>query len=241
MNKTQIKCLLALICFSGPLCAADTLKVLKTIPHSGYSEGLEFHDGFLWHAKPKEIVKIDPKDGSILEKFTPGSEYSESLTWFQGHLFNVSFSDDGLYRGKMKGGKLTFERATNVPEVHAWGLTHDGKHLVMTGNYSKKLYFLDPKTLKLARTIETPVSDIEDLAWDGVGFWSSSFTSHRGSIFRIDPKTGAVNKIFALPNPDECPVIDGIAFDGKNLWVTGKHCIHLYYIERPSERVITGK
>lgn len=217
----------------------NTLKVLRTIPHSGYSEGLDFHDGFLWHALPKMLLKIDPKDGSVLEQFQPASEYSESLTWFQGALWNVSFSDNGIYRGKAKGKGFQFEKIGTVPQVHAWGITHDGKNLIVTGDYSHQLFFLDPKKGKLVRTLDTDGKNLEDLAWDGVGIWTSSFTQNPGQIFRIHPKTGKRSPLFSLPDRGACPVIDGIAFDGKNLWVTGKHCPSLYYIERPSEPLLT--
>src|SRR5688572_14833185 len=92
-------------CLCQPL-VADPLEVIRTIPHTGYSEGLDYADGFLWHALPKEIVKIDPKDGTVVEKFKPGSEYSESVVWIGKTLFNVSFSDNGIYAGLMANGKL---------------------------------------------------------------------------------------------------------------------------------------
>ncbi len=220
---------------------ADTLEIIRQIPHSGYSEGLDWKDGYLWHALPKEIVKIDPKDGAVLARFAPSTTYSESLKWQGKKLWNVSYSDNGIYEGTLEGKELKFTRKGNVPEDHAWGLEFDGKHLVMTGNYSKVIYFLDPKTMKLARQIETPVKDVEDLAWDGVGFWASSYTEHKGTIFRIDPKTGNISRLFALPNPEACPVVDGLAFDGKDLWLTGKHCTSIYQIRRPSERLLSSE
>lgn len=214
---------------------AEKLEILRKIPHTGYSEGLDYHEGFLWHALPKEIVKIDPKDGTIVDKFKPGSEYSESVVWIAGKLFNVSFSDNGIYVGGLVNGKLNFERKGTTPEIHSWGLTYDGKHLIMTGNYSDTLYYYDPKTLKKVRELKTNKADLEDLAWDGKGIWTSSFTTDKGSIFRIDPKTGKAGKTYALPSVDDCPIIDGIAYDGKNLWITGKNCLSLYYVNLPKD------
>jgi glutamine cyclotransferase len=211
----------------------NTLTLVRAIPHSGYSEGLDYSQGFLWNALPKAILKIDPKDGSVVSRFVPATEYSESLVWVAGMLWNVSFSDNGLYRGSLEAGKMVFSKAGTVPEVHAWGLEHDGKHLVVTGNYSSKLYFLNPRTGKLERTLETQGKDLEDLAWDGTGFWSSSFTTHRGKIFRIDPKTGSVGPLYALPDKENCPIIDGIAYDGKHLWITGKECPQIYCVTTP--------
>ncbi len=229
---------LSLVCLAGH---ADPLEIVRQIPHSGYSEGLDWKDGFLWHALPKEIVKIDPKNGEVLARFTPGSSYSESLKWQAGKLWNVSYSDNGIYEGTLVGKELKFTKKGTTPEEHAWGLEFDGTNLVMTGNYSNKLYFLNPKTMAVVRTLETPLKDIEDLAWDGVGFWASSYTEHKATIFRIDPKSGTLSKFFTLPNLESCPVIDGLAYDGQNLWLTGKHCTSIYEVKRPSERQLSSE
>lgn len=211
----------------------NTLELIRKIPHSGYSEGLEYEKGFLWNALPKEIRKINPSDGSVVQTISPATEYSEGITWLDGVLWNVSFSNNGIYSGKIEGSRSQFQRRGSVPEVHAWGLAHDGKTLIFTGDYSSKLYFMDPKTQKVTKTLVTNERDLEDLAWDGKWIWSSSFTQNPGKIFRIHPKTGKVNGYFSLPNPQECPIIDGIAFDGKGLWVTGKECVSIYYFKLP--------
>ncbi len=212
--------------------SAKPLEVIRTIPHTGYSEGLDYSEGFLWHALPKEILKIDPKDGSIVARFKPGSEYSESLKWWNGKLYNLSFSDNGIYVAKVANGQLPFERKGEAPEKHAWGAEVIGSHLVVTGDFSKKLYFLD-ESLKLVKTLETEAKDIEDLAYDGKYIWASSFTDPKGKIFRIDPKTGKAGPFYELPHPEECPIIDGLTFDGKNFWLTGKNCLSIYYIKKP--------
>lgn len=237
LRYTVLLLVFAVAPFAG---AAEKLKVLRTVPHSGYSEGLDWHEGFLWHALPKETVKIDPKDGTVVARFAPSTEYNESLVWFKGVPYQVSFHDDGIYRGKLANGQLEWTRVGKTPEVHAWGSTHDGKHVILTGNYSKKLYFFDAKDWKVVRTIETPVADLEDLAWDGQRIWSSSFTQYPGTIFPIDPKTGAVTSFYELPEPAECPVIDGLAWDGEALWLTGKQCANIYRVERPSGRALSS-
>jgi glutamine cyclotransferase len=213
--------------------AVTPLKILRTIPHTGYSEGLDYADGYLWNAVPKEIRKIDPADGTVLSRYTPPTAHSEGIAWWRGELWNLSFSDNGIYRAKPRGGKMEFKKVGKTPELHGWGLTHDGKHLLMTGNFSKKIYFVDPKTFKVARTIEASVTALEDLAWDGRWIWTSSFTERRGQIFRVDPKTGKIAAFYSLPDPESCPVIDGIAYDGRGLWITGKECPALFYAEKP--------
>lgn len=212
---------------------SQTLEIINKIPHTGYSEGLDFHGGYLWHALPKQIVKIDPKDGSILEKYSPATDYSESIKWVNGQLWNLSFSTEGLYRGELKNKKLIFSKITNVPEPRGWGIEKVGDLIAVTGNFSNKIYFFDPKTEKWTRTVTTQVTDLEDLAWDGKRLWTSSFSTNSGKVFPIDPQTGKTGLFYELPEKDFCPIIDGIAYDGKTLWITGKECPSIYQVKLP--------
>lgn len=206
------------------------LTSVKKIPFSGYSEGIDFHGGYLWSALPNVMRKIDPKSGEVLETFAPPTSYSESLTWWGKELWNVSYADNGIYRGQPGAMK----RVGSTPEVHAWGIAHDGKSLILTGDHgSNKLYFINPKSLKTERILTVEVSDLEDLAWDGKGIWTSSFTAHRGKIFRVDAKSGKIQGVFDIPEPEMCPVVDGIAVEGEFLWIVGKHCPSIYKVKNP--------
>jgi len=235
----MLRILSVLLFFAFNVQAVETLKVLRKIPHSGYSEGLDFHQGYLWHALPKEILKIDPINGNVVKRFKPATEYSESLVWINEELWNVSFSDNGIYSGTAVNDVFKFKKRGTVPEKHAWGIIHTGKQLVVTGNYSHMLYFLNPETFKVDRKVQVSIKDLEDLAWDGERIWASSFTQHKGEVFSINPKNGKIDGFYKLPNVNECPVIDGIAYDGKNLWITGKHCTSIYYVKKPVLRVLS--
>ncbi len=212
---------------------SQSLELIKVIPYSGYSEGLDYYHNFLWNALPNEIKKIDPKNGEIVGRFKPATEYSESIMWFKGLFWNLSFSDNGIYKGNIKKNKIEFKKVGITPEAHGWGITNDGINLIITGHYSSNIYFINPKTFKIERRIKAEVKDIEDLAWDGENIWTSSFTSYRGQIFRLNPQNGKITGIFSLPDKESCPVIDGIAFDGRNLWISGKYCPSIYCVKLP--------
>jgi len=233
LHFVKMKKLTWLILFAASYLHAETAEVIRKIPHTGYSEGLDFHEGFLWHALPKEILKIDPADGAVVARFKPPTDHSESLHWWKGKLYHLSFSDNGIYVGGVANNQLALKKMGTVPEDHGWGIVSIGSQIVTTGNFSSKLYFFD-SNLKLVRTLTTDAKDIEDLAWDGSKIWASSFTLDRGKIFPIDPKTGKTGTKYLIPGADDdCPVIDGIAYDGKNFWVTGKNCLSIYYVKHP--------
>jgi glutamine cyclotransferase len=210
------------------------LELVRKIPFSGYSEGIDFAGSYLWSATPQQIRKINPATGEIMAFYPPATSYSESIVWWSDFLWTVSYADNGIYKAPLKGGKFAFSRVSTTPEVHAWGLAQDGKHLLMTGDHaSNKIYFMNPKTLKIEKTLQVPVKDLEDLAWDGKGIWSSSFTEYKGKIFRINPKTGKLDGIFEIPEPEMCPIVDGIATQDNLLWITGKNCPSIYLVKNP--------
>lgn len=217
----------------GPI-PSGSLVADKKIPYSGYSEGLDFEGGFIWSAIPKSIRKIDPTNGSILAEMAPATGYSESVAWWKKDFWNVSYENDGIYKGRLEGNKFSFTRVGTTPEKHAWGIAHDGKQLILTGDHgSRTLYFLNPQTLKVERKITVEFPDLEDLAWDGKGIWTSSFSTQRGKIFRVDPKDGKIQGVYYTPEPEMCPVVDGIAVEGAYLWITGKNCPSIYRVKNP--------
>lgn len=249
MKRTLI-CLITSIGFSAVAETPTKLELIRKIPHSGYSEGLDFHQGYLWNPITRKtqvvqfngsseekresiIMKIDPQDGTVLNRFIGPTKESESIKWIKGVPVHVSFTDNGIYAGQMVDGDLRFKRVGTTPEDHAWGLEYDGRDLIMTGNYSEYLYFFDPKTYKKRRQLKTEMRDIEDLAWDGKRMWASSFTQKQSQIFPIDLKTGKVGPFYLIPEPELCPVVDGLAYDGKGLWITGKECPAIWYVKLP--------
>lgn len=210
------------------------LEIVDRIPRSGWSEGIDIVDGRIWHAWPSTIRELD-MEGNVLSEHEPPSSYSESLTWFRGRLWNLSYHNPNLYAGRLVDGVISFEIVGTVPGVAGWGITHNGTELITTGNGSTDLHFFDGETVSLLRTVTTPVDDLEDLAWDGRYIWASSYSEYPGQVFRLDPTTGAVVDVHSLPDPEECSIVDGIAIDAGRLFVTGKRCPFIYVAPLPPE------
>lgn len=211
------------------------LTLIRRLPHAGWSEGLDVHGRELWHSFPGSIKVYDKETGDELRELASSpSTYNESLAWRDGELWNVSYDDSNVYVGRPAAeGELDWHIAGTTPEVHGWGITHDPDHVIVTGNGSPFLYFLDPQTAGLVKTVTTPVDDLEDLAWDRGAIWASSYSEYPGQFFRIDPSTGAIVDVHSLPGAGECSIVDGIAVDGTSLYVTGKHCPWVYVFEMP--------
>ena len=201
------------------------LEWVETLPSEGWSEGLDWHEDVLWQAFPHSIREKDPQTGEVTVTHAPPSDYSESVAWKPSDLFNVSFATNKIYRGRKTESGFGWQVIGEVPEVHAWGIAHDGTSLIVTGNGTPFLYWLDPDDGTLLRTVTTPVDDLEDIAWFAGQVWASSYSEYPGQFFRIDPATGAIAHVYELPDPSACDIVDGIAFDTRSrLYVTGKDC-----------------
>src|SRR5690606_6944454 len=78
--------------------------------------------------------------------------------------------------------------------TEGWGLTHDGKHLIMSDG-SSTLTFLDPETYKPVRQIEVtsskgPVKNLNELEYIKGEIYANIWLTDY--IVRIDPQTGKV-------------------------------------------------
>lgn len=120
-----------------------------------------------------------------------------------------------------------------------WGLTSDGKELILSDG-TKNLYFINPANpSKVLRTIAV-ASDTE--GYDKL----NELEYHNGSIYanvwqkpiilKINPANGEVIGIIDLTNiakqntTGDDDVLNGIAFKGENMLVTGKNWSRIYEI-----------
>ena len=104
-----------------------------------------------------------------------------------------------------------------------WGLASDAKGGLVLSDGSDTLFFLDPRTYSVIRTVKVtdagrPVRELNELEWIEGEIWSNVWQTDR--IARINPKTGAVNAWvdFTLlwPRARRTPpadVLNGIAYD----------------------------
>lgn len=121
-----------------------------------------------------------------------------------------------------------------------WGLTYDGKHLIVSDG-SKNIYFLSPEnTKKIVKTISvagnTEVYDrINELEYhDGfiyANLWQKPY------VLKINPENGEVvgkidfSEFYKKHTKGEDDVLNGIAFKGENMLVTGKNWDKIYEVK----------
>ena len=126
--------------------------------------------------------------------------------------------------------------------TEGWGITHDGKSLIMSDG-SSTLRFLDPETFEEIGRIEVrdkngPVTRLNELEYVQGEIYANVWQTDR--IARIAPDTGEVIgwiDLAGLLSPEDrsepVDVLNGIAYDSDTdrLFVTGKLWPRLFEIE----------
>jgi glutaminyl-peptide cyclotransferase len=232
--------------FAAPVQAQSPGYVLvDTFPHDpeAFTQGLDFHRGRLFETTgspaddPSSLREVDLESGEVDRQIEiPLRHFGEGMTVIGDRLWWITWQSEVAFVHDPD----TFERRRTVDyEGEGWGLTHNGKRLVMS-NGTPELVFRHPKTFEITRRVEVtdegaPVDDLNELEWvDGEIFanvWLEDV------IARIDPRSGEVTDwidVSALKAMEpEGEVTNGIAYLKKTdrLFVTGKYWANLYEIE----------
>lgn len=232
--------------------------VTARYPHdrAAFTEGLQYLGGGLLLESTGEIGasgvrRVDLKSGRVLAQVpTPiASAFGEGvsvlggvayhLTWQTGVAFALdaaTLREIGRYRYQGEG----------------WGLTHDGRSLIMSDG-SSTLFWRDPRTFAITRTLRVtdqgqPVRNLNELEYVQGNIYANVWLTDR--IARIDPKTGRVTAwldVQALTQAasadaarsghpltfDDVP--NGIAFvpERGTLLLTGKRWPSVYEVKVP--------
>lgn len=212
-------------------------QIVSTRPHDVecYTQGLEFHDGRLFESSggygKSNLREVDPATGKVLRKrpIAP-TLFAEGITILNNELWVLTWKENIAH--VLDPETFRFLRSHSY-QGEGWGLTNDGKHLIMSDGTST-IKFIDPKDFSIVRTIDVtragnPVEQLNELEMVNGEIFANIYTS--GEIVRISPETGRVTGSLdlsslraKLPKPHNADVLNGIALDpaSGNLLVTGK-------------------
>jgi len=238
--------------FPDPVPAASpraapvwTFKIVNTYPHDpqAFTQGLVFEDGILYESTGllgrSSVRRVDLKTGAVLQLHRlPAQLFGEGLTVFGDRLIQLTWQTGVGFVYDKRSFRLLEEFRY---QGEGWGLTHDGKRLIMSDG-TATLRFLHPETYGEVGRITVfdengPVAGLNELEFVRGEVYANVWPSSR--IIRIDPASGRIRAWLDLDallhrnaafNPDA--VLNGIAYDprGDRLFVTGKLWAHLYEI-----------
>ena len=221
-------------------------KVVNSYNHdpSAFTQGLIFRNGFLYESTglygKSTLRKVDLTTGKVLKKIKLSKNYfGEGITEFDNKIYQLTWKSRIGFIYDPEDFEIIGE--FSYP-TDGWGLTNNGKHLILS-NGSPTLFFLDPKTFKIAKKIRVidnndPVYNLNELEFFNNKIYANIWRSNK--IISIDPNTGNVLEWIDLSgllkyslHNGKADVLNGIAYDktGNKIFVTGKFWPRLFQIE----------
>jgi glutamine cyclotransferase len=223
------------------------LSLVAVHPHDvrAFTQGLEFHKGELLEStgqyERSRLRRVEIATGKVLQEHKLARQYfGEGITLFGDKIYQLTWQEKTCF---------LYDRETFKPiktfayQGEGWGLTNDGKHLVMSDGTSR-IRFLNPDTFQQVRYIDVRdgdkrVTQINELEYIHGEIWANMLGSKY--IVRINPADGRVIGWINCTNfvPKEIPpndperVLNGIAFDAETnrIYITGKLWPVLYELQ----------
>lgn len=220
-------------------------KVEEALPHdvASYTQGLFFHDGELYESAGQygesSFRKVDLKTGRVLQRMNfEGRYFAEGSCVLNGRLYVLTWQEKECFVYDIK----TWNRLGTLRYLgEGWGLTTDGKSLIMSDGTST-ITFRNPETFAVERSVSVmlrgqKVLYLNELEYIKDEIWANVYGTDQ--IVRIDPATGVVRAVVNLrgilpqnlrkPRTD---VLNGIAYDPRSgaVYVTGKYWPKMYRI-----------
>ena len=220
-------------------------RVVHVFPHDpeAFTQGLVYLDGFLYEGTGlngrSSIRKVRLDNGEVLQIRRLDPQYfGEGIAIVGTSLFELTYTTEVgfIY------DRTSFERTgTFTYKGEGWGLTYDGRRLVMSDGTSY-LRFIDPATRKEISRLQVrdagrPVERLNELEYVKGELLANVWQTNR--IARISPKTGQVlawidlSGLLNAREAESADVLNGIAYDAQRdrLFVTGKLWPKLFEIK----------
>jgi glutamine cyclotransferase len=226
----------------------DTLgyQLVSTRPHDGtaYTQGLQLTDGRLFESTGQygesTVREVEPATGKVLRKRPLAKTvFGEGLTVIGKEMWVLTWKENTVY--VLEPDTFKPIRTHNY-KGEGWGLTTDGKQLIMSDG-SSDLKFINPKDFTVSKTLVVKdgnhkITNLNELEWIDGQIFANIYLS--GKIARISPENGRVTgwlDLAGLKNqltqPNRADVLNGIAYDTAtgNLLVTGKYWPQMFEIK----------
>jgi glutamine cyclotransferase len=224
--------------------AAMAFEVVAAYPHdsNAFTQGLAIDAGQLYEGTGQygasTVRRVDLQSGRPDKQRALNQRYfGEGIAILGGLLYQLTWQNGVVVVYDLE----TFEvERTMQYDGEGWGLTHDGKELIMSDG-SATIRFRDPQTFAVTREIAVradgvPLPRLNELEYIDGEIWANIWYDDR--IARISPTNGAVLGFIDLATlyPQNArnseAVLNGIAYDAaaKRLFVTGKNWPQLYEI-----------
>jgi len=223
--------------------------VINSYPHdpNSFTQGLVWNGAGFYESTgmygQSKLRSLEFPSGKVLKETRLAPElFGEGLAQVDKRLIQLTWQS---HKGFVYSAD-TFQVAREFSyETEGWGLTFDGKNLILSDG-SSDLFYLDPQTFAVVKKLAVrmngrPIPELNELEFIDGEIWANVWQTDL--ILRIDPSTGVVGSFLNL-NGILAPadrrgtedVLNGIAYDSekKRIFVTGKLWPRIFEIKLKS-------
>lgn len=223
-----------------------TYRVIEKFPHDplAFTQGLiidetgEYFYESTGRVGQSTFRKVQKSTGEVLRSVPIDSRwFGEGLVKLNGKFYQLTWQNEKI---------LTYDADMNLLETRdfpeeMWGLTTDGKSLIIS-NGTSRLLFVNPDTLQVTKTINARIErglvrDLNELEFYNNKIYANKY--QYDLIYEIDATDGQVTAMIDLTGlwpTAERPVdgvLNGIAINPETgqIFVTGKLCPFIYEVK----------
>jgi glutamine cyclotransferase len=210
---------------------------LNSYPHdrTSFTQGLLWHDGSLYESAgmygQSKMRRLEFPSGRVLKEINLAPElFGEGLALVDNRLVQLTWQSRRGFVYDLASFSLLKEFTY---DTEGWGLTYDGKSLILSDG-SSELFYLDPQTFKPVRRLAVTMNgkslnELNELEFIEGEIWANVWQTDL--IVRIDPTSGQVSSFLNLrgilapsDRTEGEAVLNGIAYDGatRRIFITGK-------------------
>jgi glutaminyl-peptide cyclotransferase len=213
--------------------------IVNVYPHdtAAYTQGLEWHNGFLYEGTGLNgesfLRKAALTTGKTLQRIDLAKEYfGEGITILNNKIYQLTWQNHKVFVYDLS----TFKKTQELDWAYeGWGLSNNGRQLIITTG-SNNVYFVNTENLQIEKTLSVydnngPLANLNETELINGSLYSNVYQTDR--IVRIDTASGAVTAQLDLsnileknnqPNYPNRDYLNGIAYDSTKqlLYVTGK-------------------
>ena len=230
--------------------------VAGTYPHDStlFTEGLFFSNGRLFESSgapdhlpfARSVIGFtDLSSGTftVVAELDKSRHFGEGIAILNNKLYQLTYAN-------RLGFVYDVATCTRLDSFHyaseeGWGLTIDGRHLIMSDG-THQLHFLDPENMTVLKTLTVtdggvPRDSLNELEYINGFIYANIWMNN--TIVKIDPRSGTVVgriDLSALAEEtgnrnQDADVLNGIAYDAatNRVFVTGKLWPLIYAITLP--------
>lgn len=232
------------IVFGNEAAATWSYELVNTYPHDNkyFTQGFYYKDGEIYEGtglrNETYLAKYKLGEAKANKEYkVVANVFGEGITELNGNIYQLTWQDRTILKYDQNFNQI---EQINMPSevMEGWGITTIGDQLAVSEG-TQRIHFFD-ENFKYQRTIQAVDNQnvylkLNELEYKDGLIYANVYES--GNILAIDPTSGQVKAKMDLSEfktkqtGPQADVLNGIAFKGDNMLVTGKKWDNIYEIK----------